>query len=215
MVACPVCDHSRTTIAVTRVSLPVMQNVVYPTRAAAMAAPCARFELSVCHQCGFAFNSAFDPSLAVYDESYDNDVPSEIFRKYYAELCSFVIDQLTLEDGLVIDVGCGKGTFLEVLCKMAPAIRGLGIDPSCQEVERANFKLIRSTFAAEHFVAQPRLVLLRHVLEHIPSPMGFLRALREVVPARARLFVEVPELSWITSHRAFWDFCYEHCNYFT
>jgi hypothetical protein len=29
------------------------------------------------------------------------------------------------------------------------------------------------------------------------------------------LYVEVPDLAWILDHQAFWDFCYEHCNYFT
>ena len=28
------------------------------------------------------------------------------------------------------------------------------------------------------------------------------------------MFFEVPDTSWITTHAAFWDFCYEHCNYF-
>jgi hypothetical protein len=28
-------------------------------------------------------------------------------------------------------------------------------------------------------------------------------------------FFEVPDLRWIVEHGAFWDFCYEHCNYFT
>jgi hypothetical protein len=58
-------------------------------------------------------------------------------------------------------------------------------------------------------------VLLRHVLEHIPQPLAFLRALRSAVPDGTPLFVEVPELDWMLRNDAFWDFCYEHCNYFT
>jgi hypothetical protein len=28
------------------------------------------------------------------------------------------------------------------------------------------------------------------------------------------MFIEVPDLSWIIENNAFWDFCYEHVNYF-
>jgi len=69
-------------------------------------------------------------------------------------------------------------------------------------------------FDASVFGDDARLVLLRHVLEHIDTPVGFLSALRSAMPD-APLFVEVPDFDWILANTAFWDFCYEHCNYFT
>jgi hypothetical protein len=55
------------------------------------------------------------------------------------------------------------------------------------------------------------------VLEHIAAPVSFVAeiaaALRPYGPVPA--FFEVPDLDWIVEHRTFWDFCYEHCNYFT
>ena len=57
-------------------------------------------------------------------------------------------------------------------------------------------------------------MILRHVLEHIDDPVGFLTRLREEVPD-APFFIEVPDLNWILTSGAFWDFTYEHCNYFT
>ena len=38
-----------------------------------------------------------------------------------------------------------------------------------------------------------------------------LRSRGEPIP----LFAEVPDLGWILAENAFWDFCYEHVNYFT
>jgi hypothetical protein len=54
------------------------------------------------------------------------------------------------------------------------------------------------------------------VLEHIPDPVPFVRTLRDAIGNRPGVpfFAEVPDLSWIVEHEAFWDFCYEHCNYF-
>jgi hypothetical protein len=51
----------------------------------------------------------------------------------------------------------------------------------------------------------------------MPDPLAFVGELRAASDAGggAPVFVEVPDLDWILEHRAFWDFCYEHCNYFT
>lgn len=200
--------------SVRRDRLPVFQNVTYATRVAAVGAPQAEFELATCECCGFSFNASFDADLVVYDESYDNHVTSAYFLDYYHKLASMLIERLGLTDGTVYDVGCGKGEFLRVLCSLAPGIRGVGIDPSCTPVREANFELIRSRFNASLFGDGARLVLLRHVLEHLGQPVDFLTALRAAMPA-APLFVEVPDLDWILDNEAYWDFCYEHCNYFT
>jgi hypothetical protein len=50
----------------------------------------------------------------------------------------------------------------------------------------------------------------------MPNPVAFVRALRDAIGDRpgVPIFAEVPDLDWIVRHGAFWDFCYEHCNYF-
>ena len=73
-------------LLISRAKMPVMQNYVYPTRKAALAAPCAPFSLMACPACGFAFNGAFNPDLLHYDEHYDNRVPSAVFETYYGEI---------------------------------------------------------------------------------------------------------------------------------
>lgn len=211
---CPVCHNANLYRSVRRPSIPVLQNVSYATREAAIAAPKADFELGTCRACGFSFNAEFRAELVVYDANYDNHVASAYFSKYYHSLATMLIDKLNLVDGTVYDVGCGKGEFLRVLCKLAPGICGVGIDPSCTPVREDNFELIQAPFDSSLFHDDARLVILRHVLEHIAEPVDFLSALHTAMPA-APLFVEVPDLDWMLANNAFWDFCYEHCNYFT
>jgi hypothetical protein len=197
-----------------RERLPVMQNVSYPTRAAAVASPCAPFELGGCSNCGFLFNSIFDPKLFSYDVEYDNHVESRAFERYYKSLAAMLIRRFDLEaGGTVYDIGCGQGTFLKVLCALAPSLRGIGIDPSCVPYDSGNVTLIQDVFSKELIGPDAKLVLLRHVLEHIEQPVEFMTQLGAVAP-RAPIYVEVPETGWIFSKGAFWDFCYEHCNYF-
>ena len=211
---CPICSAADPQISVRRSLLPVFQNVVHATRAAALAAPRADFALGTCRCCGFSWNTAFDPDVMVYDEHYDNHVASAMFADYYHSLAAMLIDRFDISDGTVYDIGCGKGEFLRIFASLAPGVRCIGIDPSCTPVTEGNFELRRMRFDASVFGGDARLVLLRHVLEHIDTPVAFLSALRCAMPD-APLFVEVPDFDWIVANTAFWDFCYEHCNYFT
>lgn len=211
---CPLCGAPGPHISIVRRNLPVLQNVVHPSRAMAREAPAARFELGTCRGCGFSFNAVFDPDRMIYDVAYDNHVESAAFRRYYRDVAGMLLDRFEIIDGTVYDIGCGKGEFLRILCELAPGVTGIGIDPSCTPCIEGNFELRRSTFEESDVAGDARLVILRHVLEHIDRPASFLMALRAAMPA-APLYVEVPDVDWILDNRAFWDFCYEHCNYFS
>lgn len=215
---CPVCDASDVVELVRRDRLPVMQNLVWPTRDEALAAPCAPFTLAACRACGFAFNARFDPALMVYDPRYDNDVPSAVFTGYYRSIARQLADRHPLTAGPVYDVGCGKGTFLDVLCGEVEGARGVGVDPSCTpRGGDGPVTLVRDVFRAGLVTERPALVVCRHVVEHIARPVDFVRAVVDALrgDAGVPLYFEVPELEWILRSGAFWDFCYEHCNYFT
>ncbi len=197
-----------------------MQNVVFATREEALAAPRASLLLCTCVRCGFSFNGRFDPARLVYDTRYDNDVPSAAFERYYREIALGLAARHGISDGAVCDVGCGKGRFLEVFTDAVPGVSGLGIDPSCAPREATRERpvsLVSDVFRPEHVAVAPKLVVCRHTLEHIPTPVPFLRSIHGALEGApdAPLFFEVPDLGWILERRAFWDFCYEHCNYFT
>ena len=216
-VPCPLCGAGCPDPVLERVDIPIMQNVVFENRVEAQRSPRGVLALSVCGNCGFAFNSRFDEQRLQYDARYDNTVRGAAFAAYYAEIADYLHAKLSLDGKFVVDVGCGKGTFLEALCGKFPRCEGKGIDPSVDEKKATadNLELIRDIIRPEHLTRKLDLVLCRHVLEHIPDPVAFLRSLRETLPTGVPFFLEVPDLGWMLEARAFWDFCYEHCNYFT
>ena len=63
------------------------------------------------------------------------------------------------------------------------------------------------------------LILLRHTLEHIPNPTLFLTSLFDIIKKgqlkNVPIFIEVPDVEWIFANKAYWDFFYEHVNYFS
>lgn len=212
--SCPLCGGDDVVTTVTRARLPLMQNVVYATREEALAAPAAPFELAVCGACGFAFNGVFDAALMRYDARYNNDVPSAAFEDYCREIAGALVQRHALTSGVVVDVGAGKGRFLELFVEAHPAFSGLGIDPSCAPRAGA-VTLVADVLRPAHVDRAAALVTCRHTLEHIADPLGFLRMIRGTLERDVPVFVEVPDLTWTVEHGAFWDFCYEHCNYFT
>lgn len=220
MTTCPVCVSPEPLDTVRRERLPAMQNYVYRTREDALAAQQGTLTLAVCRLCGFAWNRAFDPGRLVYDDGYDNAVPSAVMGAYYQKIVAYLRERYDLEGGLIVDVGCGDGAFLRTICAAIPGSRGLGVDPALDEEGTeadGRIVLVKDVFTSALISEQPSLILSRHVLEHIPDPVSFLREIGEAVGALDPVpcFFEVPDLDWIVENRTFWDLCYEHCNYFT
>lgn len=217
---CPVCGAGAFRDSVDREVLPAMQNHVHRTRESALAAGRGPFTLSTCERCGFSWNRRFDPARLVYDDAYDNLVPSAVMARYYDDIATYLGEKYGLANGYVVDVGCGRGTFLEALARRWPSCRALGVDPALQgdaTFADGRVRLVKGVFDESLLEAPPSLFVSRHVLEHMPQPPDFVAELRRAVGERVGtpLFIEVPDLGWILRHGAFWDFCYEHCNYFT
>lgn len=215
---CPVCNGNDLSV-LTNSRVPVLQNRVYENMQAAQDSAQGHVALTYCGTCQFVFNGDFDDSIVIYDQSYDNSVPSAIFKAYYTRIADYLYEKYQLNGKTVYDVGCGKGTFLELLCGKYPDVNGIGIDPSyVGETEPApNLKFIKDFFNADQISAAPDLVLSRHVFEHIEYPAGFLQIIQDAVKAYRNVpyFIEVPDFGWIIRNQTFWDICYEHCNYFS
>ena len=220
MTVCPVCSAGDPALTVRRDLLPSMQNYVHRTPEQAKAVPRGQLSLATCRSCGFSWNASFDPSRLAYDAGYDNAVPSAVMDRHYNDVALELGRRHSLTRGYVVDIGCGNGTFLKALCRVWPECRALGVDPALQQDEvlaDGRLTLTKGLFAPEQLQGAPSLIVSRHVIEHMPDPVGFVRELRTASEAGngAPVFVETPDLEWILAHQAFWDFCYEHCNYFT
>ena len=220
MTVCPVCAAGAPAISVTRDRLPSMQNYVHRTPEQARAVPQGQLSLATCHSCGLSWNASFDPTRLAYDAGYDNAVASAVMDEHYQRTARQLGDRHSLASGYVVDVGCGNGAFLKALCAVWPGCRALGVDPALSRndvLADGRLTLIKGVFAPHLLERPPSLIVSRHVLEHMPHPLAFVGELRAASDAGggAPVFIEVPDLDWILEHRAFWDFCYEHCNYFT
>lgn len=186
---------------------PVFQNRMYGSADDARNCPKGDVLLVQDPATGIVSNQAFQPELVVYDKHYQNEQGvSPAFQKHLERVVDIV--ETRLGKDRLVEVGCGKGYFLELLARRGFDVTGF--DPAYEGDDPRVRREVFSPGVIDH--AQG--VVLRHVLEHIPQPIDFLRTISAANGHAGRVYIEVPCFDWICQHRAWFDIFYEHVNYF-
>lgn len=220
---CPICESQTTCSVAVLEDLPVFCNVQYASRQEAVDQPRGMIELHYCSNCQHFFNAAFDTELMRYGQAYENSLHfSPIFKGFAQDLAQDLVDRLGVRDSQVIDIGCGKGDFLKLICAIGNN-EGHGFDPSYDPERddnpmRSNVHLHSEPFSAKAGEAlNPRLLTCRHVLEHVEEPGQFLGQVAHSFDTSRNLaiYLEVPNALFTFRDLGIWDIIYEHCQYFT
>lgn len=202
--------------------MPVHQNLVMTSAQNAKACNKGDLDFSLCGHCGFLFNQAFDLSVLSYGDSYDNTQShSQMFERYMDDLVYDLVENQGVRNCTVVEVGCGKGVFLKKLIGYPGANnQGIGFDPSYvgdAEFFDGKLKFVKQFYDANCAEVSADVVICRHVIEHVPSPLELLQSVRAAISKRshARIFFETPCVDWILANKVVWDFFYEHCSLFS
>lgn len=192
-----------------------------PCSREAKAFPKADLELAVCPACGFITNVCFDSDQISYSSEYEDQQSfSPTFNAFAQQLAVRLVNDFGLNRKDVVEIGCGKGDFLKLLCAIGHN-RGTGIDPSISPRQTGSETGEDIRWVAEYLKSSHRrfpanFYCCRHTLEHIHEVQAFIRMLREVIGDRpAPLFLEVPDTERVLETAAFEDIYHEHCSYFT
>ncbi len=216
---CPGCHGSDLGTSVIWASQPVILNYRFATAEEACGVARRDMDLRQCGQCGLIFNATLDEAIIPYDERYENRQScSPTFSGMMKDIAGSLAHRYALKDGLVMEVGCGKGEFLKLLCDIAQA-RGAGYDTSCEEEATSTETRVKffKRYATEaDATGTVDAVVCRHVVEHVSSIGDFLGLLAGIARTGSSrvVYIETPAWEWIVENEAFWDVFYEHCNYF-
>jgi len=187
--------------------LPALQNKVYNTPEEAKGCPKGDVRLIQDKKSGIVFNTAFQPEKVVYDENYQNEQGcSTSFSRHLQEVAGII--EKHSHGKTILEIGCGKGSFIELL--RARNMNATGLDPA---YEGHSPYIIRQFFSSSLGLTG-EVIVLRHVLEHIANPFNFLENIAKANGGKGLIYIEVPCFGWITEKRAWYDIYYEHVNYF-
>ncbi len=206
----PLTKKDNTQILFTQEPLPVFQNKTYPTKQQAVDVLKRSVTLAQCMDTGFVFSAGFDISILDYDENYQNEQANSSFFQNHLINIIELLKNKNLLNGKVLEIGCGKGYFMDMLAEKG--IDVTGIDPT---YEGDNPKIIKDYYSKDYSYLNAELIVLRHTLEHIPQPYDFLKMIAEANNYKGYIYIEIPTFDWIVEHHAVEDVFYEHCNYFT
>jgi SAM-dependent methyltransferase len=202
--------------------IPVHSTINLASRDEAMEFPTGNLQLGFCNACGFLSNTAYDSSLQEYSQSCEESQHvSPTFNKFAHELAQRWIDKYKLRGKTILEVGCGKGEFLALMCELGDC-RGIGIDPSYQPSRTPAKISERLKFIVDHYSEkytniEADVIMCRHTLEHIGPTMEFVKMIRRAIGQRKDMLVlfELPDVTRVLKEAAFWDVYYEHCSYFS
>lgn len=216
---CPSCQDTKIEGFFKINNAPIFSLVTVKSYEEAIKVPRKDIELSFCHNCGFVFNSLYDTSIDYFTQGYEDQQGfSKTFMQYLTTLSNKLIDKYNLKGKNLVEIGCGKGDFINLLQELSDG-KGIGIDPAYQEGRQNNKNLTfyKEFYKPEHGKIDSDLICCRHTLEHIHPTYDFLKLIRESLGNNTKpvIFFEIPQVLRILKIQAFWDIYYEHCSYFS
>jgi len=218
---CPACNCDELIVFYEQENIPVHCCLLVPTRQEALESPCGDLSLAVCTKCGFITNTRFHSRLLAYAPEYEDQQSfSPTFNEFAQSLAERMIQHYDLNQKSIMEIGCGKGDFLKLMCELGNN-RGVGIDPTVvperiQPGTDAKIQWVPEYFGRRHAEYPVDFICCRHSLEHISNVAEFLVLLREVIGDRPiPVMFEVPDTIRVLEDCAFEDIYYEHCSYFT
>jgi SAM-dependent methyltransferase len=219
---CPSCGAQKMSIFYEAKDVPVNNCLLTTTEQQARKFPLGDIVLAFCEECGFISNVAFDPSKVEYSSVYEDQQSfSSTFNVFAQDLAKRLVEKHNLRDKNILEIGCGKGDFLALLCELGHNY-GVGIDPAyingrIQSKASDRLTFIRDYYSERYANYHGDLVCCRHTLEHIYNTAEFVNGVRRAIANRLDtiVFFEVPDVTRVLLELAFWDIYYEHCSYFS
>jgi SAM-dependent methyltransferase len=222
MAECPVCQSLEVNTFFNLKSMPTSIGILWESKESAQSCPTGEMDIAYCQQCGLVFNASFNEEKLTYDQQYNNSLHySSVYQDYAESTASKLIEKYGLRGKEIIEIGCGKGDFLILLCRLGEN-SGIGFDKSYEErdltgVTEGQVTFVNDLYTPEQAAHQGDMVCSRYVLEHIERPVDFLKSLRGMVDENRNpvFYFEVPNAALIFDKLSVWDLIYEHCLYFS
>lgn len=218
---CPNCGSPGVRVFHRADNVPTNSCILLESRGEALAYPRGDIALGYCSNCGFVSNTAFDPRLTEYSGRYEETQGfSPTFQRFHHDLAERLIARFGLSGKDILEIGCGKGEFLLLLCE-GGRNRGVGFDPAYRfdrhvPASGENVRFVQDFYSERYARTPADFVCCKMTLEHIGPTAEFVGIVRRALAdSPAMVFFMVPDTTRIIEDCAFEDIYYEHCSYFS
>lgn len=166
------------------------------------------FRILKCRSCSLVYLANPPDHDQMYEEYYESAEPEA--QKYHdnsgdpalAELFAINTQRISRikkikPDGLLLDVGCGRGTFLKTARDHGFTVRGVDISERAIAYAQKEFGLKATVGSIDDLVKQDQrfdVITLWHVLEHFLDPLESLAQARSLLNNAGICVIEVPNL---------------------
>ena len=166
-IQCPICNNNRTILTESRLNL------------------------YRCNSCFHAFTLISKEKQETYSEDYFlkkhknwfSNPDRRLFDFIYAKLLKF----LEKRQIRLLDVGCGKGTFLRYVAKKNPAAKLFGIDLVDNQCPGIHF--IKGDFLEEKIEGKFNVICSLVTIEHVNAPHLFVKTINDLLEAGGLVFI--------------------------
>ena len=164
--------------------------------------------LVICNKCGLTYINPRPDKNEIkkyYDEYYNNkdNIEFKGLAKKIMYLRRYMRAKRIVEiknSGRILDIGCGKGIFLNYMRKFGWDVFGIEISPIVIKYAKENFNLdilmgsLEEHKFSSHFFD---VITLYDVLEHLPHPFHTLKEIYRILKPDGLLVFSVPNIySW-------------------
>lgn len=220
--ACPSCGADGVEEFYEVLGVPANSCILLSTPESAREYPRGDVRLGFCGGCGFIFNTAFDAKLAEYSARYEETQGfSPTFSSFHRRLAEELVARHELRGKKVIEIGCGKGEFLNLLAELGVG-EAVGFDPSHVPGRNegplaSRIRFVDDFYSERYADEKADLVCCKMTLEHIRPTLDFVSTVRRSIGDRRECtaYFLVPDAYRIVRDLAFEDVYYEHCSYFS
>lgn len=115
----------------------------------------------------------------------------------------------------VMEIGCFDGGFLSLF----PGCKLIGCEPNPggrEAAESLGIKVIPEYFSAALFEPHSLdLIVMRHLIEHVPDPMALLQECQGLLTPGGMLLIETPNIEHTLNNHVIGNFYHQHLHYFS
>jgi len=217
---CRLCLGEELSIIITLPSVPISAQCFLRSDQLDEAYDSCDLTIAFCQSCGHV--QALGDPVEYFRDVITASTLSETLWEQRSNRLKYMSNILNNNHPNVLEIGSGKGANVKKINEEF-GYNCVGLEHSISSVEYASLSgipLIQG-YLGELDIAPPRItstfdiVVCYNFLEHMPSPLFFIRELKKVLNDKALLNFTVPSLDFILTKNCIQEFIQDHLSYFT